>query len=164
MKRSTWNPKRVGITLTLALLIGIALYFGGRWQERNRAAAQRAPLEQSLRETGAQLARSRRQLAAAEHRMRLLRAQNDVYEAAVELDRRNFGLANAYLRDAARVLATVNPEVAGVNRQEFESLRRTAAGTDVSVATNLASQRRQVLQLAGGLGRLLPEPAPVGRP
>lgn len=76
------------------------------------------------------------------------------YRAAVALDNRNFGVAND---DVARVVASLNgvdATAAGVDNASLAAVKSEAAGVRISVATNLQSQRAQLLRLADDLSAL----------
>ncbi|MBI4497232.1 MAG: hypothetical protein HY689_04955 [Chloroflexi bacterium] len=119
--------------------------------QQQAAAAQRQAQEQIQAETQAIRAR----LATAEATNGLLLARGWLYRAAVELDRRNFGLANDHLRQAAQALRPVNPAAAAVEPARLQALRTAIEGTSVRVAEDLEVQRTTVLQLAEQMDTLL---------
>ncbi|HSJ23730.1 MAG TPA: hypothetical protein VK929_03530 [Longimicrobiales bacterium] len=148
MTRDQW--RWVGLAVFLALAVGAVLYFGGRWQERSYAADERAERIEELDAV-------RSDLAAAQDRIRLLRARSLLFETALDLDRRNFGTANAHLHAAAAELEAVRESVSDMDTQALQALQRDIAATDLSLATDLEVQRTRVLDFLARLDALLPE-------
>lgn len=155
MNGSSRGFRGIAIAVLVVLLVGVGLYFVGRWQERSRAEAQRVEFERQQQATEAQLSRAREQLAAAENRARLLRVRGTLFEAALELDRRNFGIANRHLQSAGQTLGSVTSGFTGVDAQKLEDLRGAIAEANVNVATNLQAQRTRVLDFAARLDELI---------
>jgi hypothetical protein len=148
--------QRIGIGVALALTLGAALYFGGRWHERGRAAGERAERIEEVEAVRMELAGARAELAAAEDRIRLLRARALLFETAVDLDRRNFGTANQHLHAAAEELQAVRVGGPGMDRQALQNLHRAIAATNLNVATDLEVQRAQIMDFLARLDALLP--------
>ncbi len=73
--------------------------------------------------------------------------------AAIDLERRNFGVASGRMREAATVLQGIK----GAELQtEIESLRREIAALDLTVAADVGVQRNRVVEFAARLERLTP--------
>ncbi|HZO87917.1 MAG TPA: hypothetical protein VFB38_06215 [Chthonomonadaceae bacterium] len=145
--------KRILIGAGIALVIAAALFLVGFFIGRGQMAAQQAQAQQ-LRAQAQQL---RAQFATAEALSRLLVARGWVYRATIDLEQRNFGLANSDLSRATAILRSVQPAQAGVDPTQMQRLAQAIAGTNVQVATDIGNQRRQILALADGLDTLLPQ-------
>jgi hypothetical protein len=158
MTRDEW--RRIGIAAVVTLAVGAVLYFGGRWQERRIAASDRAERVEEVEAARSDLARSRGELAAAEDRIRLLRARSLLFETAVDLDRRNFGTANQHLRAASQQLEAVRTGPPSMDVAGLRALQRSIAEANLNVATDLGVQRAQVMDFLARLDALLPEERP----
>jgi hypothetical protein len=151
------SRQRIGIGVALVLVVGAALYFGGRWHERNLAAGARAERIGQVEAAQVDLVRAQAELARAEDRIRLLRARSLLFETAVDLDRRNFGTANQHLSAAAEELKAVREGGPEMDMQGLQTLQRDVEGMNLNVATDLQVQRAQVLDLLARLDALFPE-------
>lgn len=158
MTRDDWS--RIGIAAALALVVGAALYFGGRWQERSIAASDRQERIEEVEAARSDLAGAREELAAAEDRIRLLWARSLLFETAVDLDRRNFGTANEHLRAASQQLEAVQTGPPSMDATGLRALQRSIAETNLNVATDLEVQRAQIMDFLARLDALLPEERP----
>lgn len=156
MRPAGMDRRHLAIGLAVALLIGVALYFAGRWQERSRAEAIHEELTTRTVAAVAQRDRALAELAVAETQIKLLRARSLLFETALDLERRNFGTANTRLAAAAEQLAAVSAGSTGAGREGVEKLRGAIASTDLRVAADLAGQRARVLGFAEELDRLIP--------
>lgn len=132
--------------LPLAALLLAAALFGGGY------LLGRAPLAQTQAE-GTQL---QARLAEAQTLARLQSARAHLYQSAVDLDRRNFGIANTNVRAAGAALAQVTvAQPSGASAQLLTRLRADLAGLNLNVAVNLREQRTRVLDLAERATRLV---------
>lgn len=161
MTRNDWKGVAIGVVAAVAL--AAALYFTGRWQERNLAVGEHAELATQVEAAQAELAQAQARVAAAEDRSRLLRARSLLFETALDLERRNFGTANQRLEAAAEELTAVGSDGGGLDPAQLEALRRRVEETDLNVATNLQTQRDQVLQLITRLDELMSAEGGVAR-
>jgi hypothetical protein len=78
-----------------------------------------------------------------------------LYRAMLDMDARNFGIANERLGQVAAILDLMDPDPLGVDVDAFESLRSDVAAMDVRVAEDLAAQRAAVTALARRLEELV---------
>lgn len=157
MKQSQMQWKRWAIAAVAGVLLAAMFYVVGRWQERGRAEAAREEWIAQAASLEQEVARTRESLSAAETRIALLRARALLFEAALELERRNFGTANERLNAAAARLSALRGEAPGVDSAALEQLRQQIATTDLRVASNLAGQRARVLEFASQIASLLPQ-------
>lgn len=142
------KAKRIAILLLLLLLAGSGLYFGGLLQGRNQYARR--------------LQEAERLLSINQNRGYLLKARGELYRAALDLERRNFGTANKNLDQAAGAIRAVSPKAADVDTKQLEALQSDINAIDLNVATDLEAQRTKVLEMATRVEQLTPEPAPLG--
>lgn len=171
----SWRNARLALILlgVLVAVVGTAYALGltqGRsemdrqraaYEERlqraqSEAAEQRATLEQQIEAARSEAAQLRAQLARVEAVNQLLMARGLLYQAAVELDRRNFGLANDAVQSARAALQLVDAGAAGLDAARLQELQQRLANTNVVVATDLESQRDLLLDLAREMDRLVP--------
>ncbi|GEM_PF-3896885 len=131
--------------LVLAVLVGGA-YFAGLNQKNSElqgANARASDLERELSRVGS---------------LNLMLYANDrLYRALIEMDNRNFGTANAYVRDAESLLRRVNPREVGLDEAKFQALQSAVEETRVIVAQDVANQRARILDLIQQLGSLIPQ-------
>lgn len=157
MKQSQMQWKRWAMFAAAGVLLAAMFYVVGRWQERGRAEAAREEWIAQTASLEQELARTRESLSTAETRIALLRARALLFEAALELERRNFGTANERLNAAAARLSALSGGAPGVDTATLEQLRQQIAATDLRVASNLAGQRARVLEFASQIASLLPQ-------
>lgn len=143
------------IALVVVIVLGAGLYFAGRWQERGNAEAAREVMEARLREVMDERDRAQADLAAVQARLRLVQARALLFEAALDLERRNFGIANERLDAVTAQLERVRGGSGVADSAALGVLQREVAGMDLRVAENLAEQRSRVLDLAARLDALL---------
>jgi hypothetical protein len=137
------------VALAVVLVAALVFFFVGRMQGRAPVPALEA-----------RAAAAEAQLAAVQDRARLNEALALTYRAALDLDARNFGLANERLRAAARALDGLSV----VDGTEVDELRRALAAHDVTVAADLAAQRARVLEFAAQIEALRQDRPPDAPP
>lgn len=142
------SRKLLWIVVSIIVVGGIC-YGIGWWQGRVALTEARGQYESRITELQQQTVGLSAQLTEARQRALLMGARSDLYRAAADLDDRNFGLAEQSVNGAAKALAQV--EELGPVSPELRSLREKLAGTDLTVAENLESQRATLLGLAGEL-------------
>lgn len=130
---------RVGIIVGLALLVFLIGWFVGRGpvgelKDRAESAEQR--------------------LALASDHINMSIASSLLYQTALDLEARNFGVANGRLDEAVAALDSM-----GAGGSELEALRTSMASTDFSVAADLGDQRATALGFADALNGLLSDPS-----
>lgn len=153
------NPLATGL---VGLTVGLLLAYGiGLWQ-RHAALSERDAVHQTaLAAKDAELAAAEarheeceQSLAAADARIVLLRARTEVYRALIDLDQRNFGLANERLKAATAALQALDPAALGLDPASVTILREQLEATPVVVASDLEVQRLALLELSARLGAL----------
>jgi hypothetical protein len=137
------------IAVGVMLVVAVVFYVIGRMQGRAPVPALEA------RASGAEA-----QAAFVEDRALLNEALALTYRAVLDLDDRNFGLANERLHAAARVLNGLS----GVDGTAVDELRRQMAETNLAVAEDLAGQRARVLAFAAEIEALLQDRPPDASP
>ncbi len=80
-----------------------------------------------------------------------------LYRALLDVDARNFGIANDRVRTAAERLGAVDVARLGADPEELEAIRDELSTFDIRVAEDLAGQRSRLMTLAERLNRLLGE-------
>jgi len=141
-ERPAWQQHgiRVGIVLGLVLLVLLVGWLLGRAQV-SELRTQVQTLEQQ-RTFEASRANANEALAL-------------LYRAALDLDARNFGVANDRLNAAAELLNRADAAALGVSEQALADLQQSLAQTDLRVAEDLEPQRAQVLRFAAELRDLV---------
>lgn len=139
------------IALGIAIVIGAGLYFGGLSQGRGELAAQKTHYEQQIQAGRTELGKRQAELAAVRNHNRLMQARVALYRTAIDLDQRNFGIANGRLQEASGALAQIKSGDGGIDTAKVAELRASIAATNINVATNLQQQRAQILDLAARL-------------
>jgi hypothetical protein len=144
--------KKLGVIAMVVVVLGAALYLGGLWQGRSQVNAQKEKCLQQLKDSDARR-------MAAENRVHFFKARTALFQTALDLDQRNFGLANAHLREADDPLARLNAGDLGIDKAPLDVLRREIAGTNIQVAIDLEAQRNLILNFERRLDSLIPRPA-----
>ncbi len=143
------------ICLVLLLLIGLGLYGWGISRGRAELARQKTAYDTQIAQAHQQLTQSQGQLAAAQTQNRLLTGQSDLYEASISLERRNFGTANDDVQKASQALSQIQAADMGEDFEPLNTLRQTVGSTNVSVASDLQSQRSNILDMAAQINRFV---------
>lgn len=151
------NPTRVLIAVAVLILLGAALFWIGLSKGRSQ-------LETERQSFNAQLQQSNAKAVSAEYNARLTQARFLLCRTAVDLDQRNFGLAQTHLKEAEAALRAINPGMVGIDAARFEALLKDISGTNLNVAINLEEQRNQVLNFSTRLEDMMPRPAPAVAP
>lgn len=146
------NKKKAIALIVIIFVVPGALYLGGFLHGRSRVTAQRDQCWQQLKDRDARL-------AAAENQVHFYRVRLALYQTAHDLDQRNFGLANAHLREADDPLAKLNAAALGIDKPALDALRQEIANTNIQVAIDLETQRNQILNFEKRLDSLIPKPA-----
>jgi hypothetical protein len=158
------------MTMALATLGAcLLLFFGGYFMGRSGLSAARSELARNKTEsaTMAEQARSetqqvQSQLSTSQARERVSSARGWLYRTVMEVDRRNFGTAQSNLTKAKEVLDSGALEAAGFATQS-QSVKDAVGEVSVSVASDTAVQREQILKAASQLDEML-DAAPSGEP
>ena len=125
--------KQALIVVAVMLVVGVLFFFIGLIQGKK-------PIPDLESRTAAAEA----QLGVVQDRAALNEALALTYRTTIDLDTRNFGLANDRLHAAAAALNGLHM----ADGTAVDDLRRAMAETDLTVGTDLAVQRAQVLTFA----------------
>ena len=150
--RATGGPNKVVIGIIVALVVAGALYAFGLMSGKGQMAAQKTDYEAQLQTSKASLQSANEQVATLTERGYLMQGQLFLYRTAVDLDQRNFGIANTHLKSAAASLA----QVKNTQAEKVSALHDEIAATNINVATNLQTQRDKVLGFVKQLDALAP--------
>lgn len=151
------KPMRVFTVIVVLILLGIALYWVGLSQGKSQLEAERKNFNTQLEQTNSRL-------VSAEYNVRLNQARFLLCRTVLDLDQRNFGLANNHLKEAYAALGNINASMVGIDPGRFEALRKDIGATDISVAVNLEEQRGRVFTFSEQLEALLPRTPTAARP
>lgn len=144
---------RVWLIIVAVLVVaGVAAYFVGGAVERGGRARDAAAAQTRYTAMQAQI----NALQSADH---LLGANMWISRATVALDNRNFGVANVAVAKAVKNLKVVDAAALGLDSKKLMSLQNEAGAISISVATNLESERNQLLHLAEGIDVLAEQAA-----
>lgn len=141
--------KKIMIGVVLATIAGAALYGAGWWQGRSQFAGDDEPIKQELQQT-------KELLNTATNRAYLMEARGDLYDVTVNLDERNFGMANTRLQEAAAALGKIEDTDGNLNISKIQELQKAVAKKNINVAVNLEQQRNTVLSYINVLNKLIP--------
>lgn len=147
--------KVVLITAGVGIVLAGVTYLIGSFAGRADLEQQAQAHEASLAEQRQELEQAREALATERARGHLLRARAAMYRAASDLDRRNFGLANRAIEEAAQALAATEAAPLGLEPQALADVRQEVEGLRVEVAADLEEQRTRLLDAAARLDRLI---------
>jgi hypothetical protein len=147
MERRSSPTRTWLIVLGILIVAGVAAYFVGGALGRGAGAREAADAKAGLQSAQARV-------ASLQSANQLLNADVWAYRAAVALDNRNFGVANDAVAGVVASLNAVDAAAAGVDGGSLASAKSEAAGVRISVATNLESQRAQLIRLADDIGAL----------
>ncbi|BAY84919.1 hypothetical protein NIES267_44170 [Calothrix parasitica NIES-267] len=141
--------KKILIGIVIATIAGAALYGAGWFQARSQFSSDDEPLKRELQQT-------KEQLITERNRTYLMEARGDLYDTAVNLDERNFGMANTRLQEAAAALGKVEDTDDNLNISKIQELQKAVAKKNINVAVNLEQQRNTVLSYINVLNKLIP--------
>ncbi len=140
--------KKILIGVVIATIAGATLYGAGWWQGRSQFAGDDEPIKRELQQT-------KELLNTAANRAYLMEARGDLYDVTVNLDERNFGMANTRLQEAAAALGKVEDD-GNLNISKIQELQKAVAKKNINVAVNLEQQRNSVLSYINVLNKLIP--------
>ena len=143
--RRIWFVGVIGVLLIAA----VVSYFVGGAIERSAGARVTAVADQKV-------ATAEIQVASLRSANALLMANVWAYRATAALDERNFGLANDAAGNVVTGLNGVDAAASGINAVTLKAVQAEAASVKISVATDLQSQRGQLLHLAADITDLAP--------
>lgn len=141
--------KKILIGVVLVTITGAVLYGAGWWQGRSQFSSDDDQIKLELQQT-------KEQLITATNRAYLMEARGDLYDTTVNLDLRNFGVANTRLQEAAAALGKVEDASGTLNINKIKELQNAIAKKNINVAVNLEQQRKTVLSYIQDLNKLIP--------
>ncbi|MGF1672927.1 MAG: hypothetical protein ACFCUV_04480 [Rivularia sp. (in: cyanobacteria)] len=143
--------KKILIGVVVATIAGAGLYGAGWFQAHSQFSAndQKIQLESELEQT-------KEQLTTARNRAYLMKARGDLYDTTVNLDLRNFGVANSRLKEAETALSKVSDVNGSLNITKIKELQQAISKKNINVAVNLEQQRNTVLSYINVLNQLIP--------
>ena len=147
MERRSSGTRNWLIVVSALIVAGVAAYFVGAAIEHTARAREAAAAK-------AQLQSAQTQVASLQSVKQLLTAEVWAYRAAVALDNRNFGVANDAVAKVVTSLNNVDTAAAGLDNGPLAALKTEAGDVKISVATNLESQRSQLIRLADDITAL----------
>lgn len=141
--------KKILISIVIVTITGAALYGAGWWQGRSQFSSDDESIERELRV-------AKEDLVIARNRTYLMEARGDLYDTTVNLDERNFGMANTRLQQAAAALSKVEDVNGNFKINKIRELQKAIASKNVNVAVNLEQQRNTILSYVNVLNKLIP--------
>ena len=141
--------KKILIAIVIAIATGGALFGVGWWKGHSQVSAENEQIKQELEQ-------ARQQLITERNRTYLMEARGDLYDTTVNLDERNFGMANTRLQEAAAALGKVENVNGSLNINKIKELQNAIAKKNFNVAVNLEQQRNTVLSYVNILNKLIP--------
>lgn len=157
---SMQRPILIGLAIGLA--IGLLLN-GYMWMNMKSAlrgqeaecAAQLTTAATEKSELEGQIAELTGKLETAGAYASLLQARILVSRAIYQLDQRNFGLANGYVAEAAKIVSGTDAAKAGVDGAKLDKVKTTLGSLNLQVATDLMAQRLALADAAASMDALL---------
>lgn len=150
--------KRLLLFGAVAAVLIAAIFYGiGFAQGRGDLNEQKTAYEQRVNTLQGEVQQAQTQQGMMETYNRMLAARGWLHRAAIEMDRRNFGLANRYLNQASLILTNAMPEKASIDAAQINSLQEDIAATRIQVSTDVQAQRTRILGMAERLNNLLPQ-------
>lgn len=143
-----WKEKLKSFAIRSALVLAAmgAAYGVGRFQTSEKIdAAEQKTAEVTAAERAAQ-----RALAEQRNVTKKLEARRQLSLALAQLDKRNFGLAQEELEQAAQLLA-------GHSTGDLETLRSSIASTKLVATEDLETQRGKILDFVRRFDAVVPE-------
>ena len=145
------SSKVILIVLGIFIVIAGALYYVGMTQGRKELASQKTQYELQLQQSTQALEKSGVELADVRNRNHLMHARVAIYQTAIDLDQRNFGVASDRLHEAAEALGEIGNGSSGIDMAKVSALKQAIETSDFTVAADLESQRVRVLAFASEL-------------
>ena len=145
---STDSERKLPIVPIIIIVAAIVLFAIGWWRGGVAPKAQVQQLTSELSQSRESDAAAQRERDEARAGMTLREAQVALLQANMELDRRNFGIANEHIERAAERLATIDAATLTLDEARVQALREELAQTNLNLATDLAEQRAHLSRLA----------------
>ncbi len=144
---------RLLVAAAVFLVVAFVLYWLGLSKGRGELALQKTSYEGQLKTAQSQTADAQAQTATLQTQNQLMTARGLLYQGALALDQRNFGIANDDVAKAGQTLDAAKPAEAGLEGK-LVPLRQAVTGTKINVAEDLDTQRSHLLDLASQLDGL----------
>ncbi len=141
--------KKILIGVVIATIAGATLYGAGWFQARSQFSSGDEEINRELQQT-------KELLNTSTNRAYLMEARGDLYDTTVNLDERNFGMANTRLQEAAAALGKIKDGEGNLNISKIQELQKAVAKKNINVAVNLEQQRNTVLSYINVLNKLIP--------
>lgn len=154
---SSDSERKVPIIPIVIIVAAIVLFAIGWWRGGAAPKAQVQQLTAQVEASREASEAAQRERDEARATIILREAQLAMLEANMELDRRNFGIANDHIERAGRRLAEVDASALSLSEQRLERLREDIAATNLNLATDLAEQRAHLNRLAAAINDLATE-------
>lgn len=144
---SPWKVKlkRIAVYAAVSLAALAAAYGVGRYQTSGAIDAA----EQKTAEVAQARSATEQTLAEERNAIKKLEARRHMHLSLLELDKRNFGIAQEHLDHGARLLA-------GHATGELETIRASLAATKLRATEDLETQRVKLLDLIRRFDAALP--------
>jgi len=151
------QTKLVLCAIATVLLAIMTAYLVGLSTGSAQLEAQRLGYAEQYQDIMAELADTQETLAVTQAANYLITARGHLYRVALELDRRNFGTAEAYLKQASLALQQVNLQAAGVNPTAFDAIMQAVTRSNIIITADSEFQRSQMLRIAEQVEALIPQ-------
>lgn len=132
--------KAILVQMAVVVLLLIGVYLGGLFVGRGQYSALKKEADRRVGEAEAKV-----EVLSAESRLNLSRSL--LHRACAELERRNFGLANSYVKKASDALGGVDAKKAGADPAMVAEVREALSKTNVEVAADLREQQNALTEL-----------------
>ncbi len=138
---------RLLVAAAVFLVVAFVLYWLGLSKGRGELASQKTSYEGQLKTAKLQTADAQAQAATLQTQNHLMTARGLLYQGALALDQRNFGIANDDVAQAGQALDAAKPADPGAEAK-LGPLRQAVKDTKINVAEDLDTQRSHLLDLA----------------
>ena len=154
---AAWRTRlrRRSVLVPLGLTVLLAVYLVGWLQGRSAVAVLRTEHVREIAVQQQEMEGLQADVRAQKARRLIRDAQVALYQAAFELERRNFGSAQDQVRKASDFLQSVRAGDARISTVEFDRARNAVRDLNVLVAEDVSSQRTQLLGLARALDLMI---------
>jgi len=145
----------LAITGGVGVVLALVAFGVGRLTGHGSIEAELEERDASLVERDKEVAEVRKTLSRTELRLSLLETHSAIYRAIAELDRRNFGIANDVIQQAAKSLAQVEARKLGLDKKELAELHTKVEGLRLEFDADVGAQRESLFAIAGQLDRMV---------
>jgi hypothetical protein len=135
------GAKYLSIGILAATLLMCAAYYVGFARGHGELQALKNDYEK-------QLGAMQQKAVVCESRNSLSLARLALYRTVLDLEQKNFGLANSHIRQAASSLSQMSPALVGTDSAKLEAIRRSVAAMNFEPAASVDDQRSSILNAA----------------